>query len=273
MSGKILLCTDLDRTLIPNGAEPESPTARERFAAVAARPEVVLAYATGRHRELVASAIEEYDLPRPCFVIADVGTTIYEIHEGAWRSWPEWIAELELHWGPKSAVEIRRELAGLEQLALQEDSKQGLFKISYYGPGKAGPWLEEVEERLGPESRAVFSQDDAGHGLLDVLPATAGKLAAIGFLRAQLEIELGRTVFAGDSGNDLEVLASEVPAVLVANATEALQRRTLELAAASGQADRFYLARGDFRGMNGNYSAGILEGLVHFLPEAAAWFE
>ncbi|MEJ2621733.1 MAG: haloacid dehalogenase, partial [Candidatus Thiodiazotropha sp.] len=31
MSVKLLLCTDLDRTLIPNGSQPESAGAREAF--------------------------------------------------------------------------------------------------------------------------------------------------------------------------------------------------------------------------------------------------
>jgi hypothetical protein len=28
-----------------------------------------------------------------------------------------------------------------------------------------------------------------------------------------------------------------------------------------------YLPQGNFFGMNGNYAAGVLEGLVHFIPE------
>ena len=31
------------------------------------------------------------------------------------------------------------------------------------------------------------------------------------------------------------------------------------------------MAKGDFLGMNGHYSAGILEGLVHFFPGTRAW--
>jgi hypothetical protein len=31
--------------------------------------------------------------------------------------------------------------------------------------------------------------------------------------------------------------------------------------------NRLYLPRGNYLGMNGNYAAGVLEGLVHFIPE------
>ncbi|GAB1234429.1 hypothetical protein UT5_08230 [Ferrigenium sp. UT5] len=72
-----LLCSDLDRTLIPNGVQPESPGARNIFRRLVARDDVQLAYVSGRHRELIAQAIAEYDLPEPDFVIADVGTTLY----------------------------------------------------------------------------------------------------------------------------------------------------------------------------------------------------
>ena len=48
MNGSILICTDLDRTLLPNGNQPESPDARRRFACFAAREEVRLAYVTVR---------------------------------------------------------------------------------------------------------------------------------------------------------------------------------------------------------------------------------
>lgn len=37
------------------------------------------------------------------------------------------------------------------------------------------------------------------------------------------------------------------------------------------QNDGLYLARGDFMGMNGNCSAGILEGVAHFIPQVKLW--
>jgi len=44
-----------------------------------------------------------------------------------------------------------------------------------------------------------------------------------------------------------------------------------EAAQAAGWADRLYIAQGGALGMNGNYSAGILEGVLHYVPEAKAW--
>ncbi len=72
----LLLCTDLDRTLIPNGAQPESPQARGRFNGLVRQPHITLVFVTGRDRGLVEQAIGEYGLPSPEFVIADAGSSI-----------------------------------------------------------------------------------------------------------------------------------------------------------------------------------------------------
>ena len=42
MPKRILICTDLDRTLLPNGKQPESPGARAAFTRLVSRPEVTL---------------------------------------------------------------------------------------------------------------------------------------------------------------------------------------------------------------------------------------
>ncbi len=78
-------------------------------------------------------------------------------------------------------------------------------------------------------------------------------------------------VFGGDSGNDLTVLTSGIQAVLVKNASTRIQQTAVEILAQKGQLNKLYLARGQFMGMNGNYSAGLLEGIAHFLPQTLNW--
>ena len=78
-------------------------------------------------------------------------------------------------------------------------------------------------------------------------------------------------VFCGDSGNDLEVLASPVPAVLVANAQPEVRTEALQRAKQAGCEDRLYVARGGYLGLNGNYSGGMLEGIAHYHPEISDW--
>lgn len=273
MLDSILLATDLDRTLLPNGTHPESPGARTRFRQFVARPEVMLVYVTGRDRELVIAAIAEFDLPQPHFVIADVGTSVYEIRDSDWRLCDDWHQKLAATWHACGAAQLAAVLADLPGLRLQEAAKQSALKLSYYTAALDEPaaLLAEVQVRLasaGAATHLVWSVDETtGTGLLDVLPAGAGKRQALEYLRSQLGIALDKTVFAGDSGNDMEVLVSDMPSVLVANAHDAVRAEAVR----RGDGNTLYLARGGLAGMNGCYSAGILEGVMHFLPETRNW--
>jgi hypothetical protein len=55
--------------------------------------------------------------------------------------------------------------------------------------------------------------------------------------------------------------------VIVANASADLIRQARQLASEAGTTPHLYVAKGGYQGMNGNYSAGILEGLAHFHPQ------
>ena len=273
---RLLLCTDMDRTLIPNGEQPESPGARELFHRLVRQPNVTLAFVTGRHRELVQEAINGYQLPQPDYVIADVGSTIYEIKAGNWAGWERWEQELGMSWGADTSARIQSLFSAFKELQLQEPEKQGRYKLSYYlsAPDSFTGLEKEMYSRLdqaGIQASLVWSVDEmTAAGLLDVLPATATKQHAIEFLMKSLGFGLDNTIFAGDSGNDLAVLVSPIKSVLVANASDQVRRKALEDAKAVGQSDALYLAHGYFYGMNGNYSAGILEGVMHYLPQVDA---
>lgn len=279
MPQRLLLCTDLDRTLLPNGSQPESPGAREHFTRLAARPEVCLAYVSGRHRGLVAEAISAYRLPWPDWVIGDVGTTIYRIDAGEWRHWPAWEKDIAGDWRGLTGDDLQPWFSDMPALQLQEAAKQNRHKLSYYLSlrADAGAVRREMAQRLAARdisASLIYSIDEAAAvGLLDVLPAHATKLHAVEFLMRQQGFDYSNTVFAGDSGNDLPVLASRVPAVLVANASGEIAEQATILAAQQGNRATLYLAQGGFLGMNGNYSAGILEGVAYYHPETHIWME
>jgi HAD superfamily hydrolase (TIGR01484 family) len=268
----MLLCTDLDRTLLPNGVQPESARARGLFADLAARREVVLAYVTGRHLGLVQRAIGNYRLPLPDFVISDVGTRIYRRPHGPWELDTGWEQEIDSDWGGKGHRQLRALFADLNTLRLQGADRQNRHKLSYFVPLQTDveALLHTMQQRLAVENvqaELIWSIDEpAGIGLLDVLPASATKLHAVEFLRRELGLDYADCLFAGDSGNDLPVLASAVPAVLVANASAEVREAALHAAREHGHEDRLYLARGGLLEMNGNYSAGILEGVEHYHP-------
>jgi len=273
----ILLCSDLDRTLLPNGPQPESPQVRALLRRMAERPEVKLAYVSGRHHELLREAIDSYQLPEPDYAITDVGTRIYTSNDGHWQDWDAWETEIGPDWNGQKHDELAELFADLTALTMQEAEKQNTFKLSYYVAldTEYAALIEDMSLRLtyaGIRANLIWSVDELEHmGLLDVLPASANKLHAIRFLIDTLNIPASRTLFAGDSGNDLDVLTSGMQSVLVANAAQDIREAALQAVREAGHQETLYLAKGSFLGMNGNYAAGVLEGLAHFFPETAAW--
>ena len=269
MPQPLLLCSDLDRTLIPNGPEPESPEARPCFRAFAERPDTLITYVSGRHKALIQQAITEWELPTPNYAIGDVGTTLYRIKNNQWRSLEAWEQAIAPDWMGHTGETLAEQLADLPHLRLQEREKQNRFKLSWYLPLTVDhqPLLDEIDQRLrasGVKANLIWSIDELENtGLLDILPASANKLHAIRFLIKQLGLPDERTLFSGDSGNDLDVLTSGLPAILVRNASDEIRDEALR---AAPDPSRLYLARGGYKGMNGNYAAGVIEGIAHIHP-------
>lgn len=280
MKMNILLSSDLDRTILPNGTQPESPQARIKLRQFASRPEVTLAYVSGRHEALIRQAISQYRIPLPDYAIGDVGTTIYEIHNQDWQPWHEWSQAIASDWNGATNVDLARLFAELSELRMQEHEKQNTFKLSYYARSDLDhrALINEMYAILTKHevnASLIWSVDEAVNvGLLDVLPASATKLHAIQFLIERKGFNPLDTVFAGDSGNDLPVVTSgEQQSVLVKNAHPEVIEAAIKALREKAAEDKLYIAKGGFLKMNGYYSAGVLEGVAHFLPQVGNWLE
>ena len=279
MNNNILLCSDMDRTILPNGDQDESPQVRSVFSLLVDRPEIQLAYVSGRDKGLIQSAIAEYDLPLPDYAVGDVGTTIYELTVRSWNPWESWFEEIAKDWKGLEHEDLHSLLEGFDDLTLQEQEKQNRFKLSYYtDEGIEGQRLvDEMKQHLssqGLNCRIIWSVDEQRRlGLVDVLPHRASKMHAIRYLMDQKGYLETRVVFCGDSGNDLDVLTSDIRSVLVKNASKEVRRNALESVAENGRSETLYVAQGNFMGMNGNYTSGVLEGLAHFEPAVLPWIK
>ncbi len=269
---KLLLCTDMDRTLLPNGTHEASPGSLDYFSVFVHHEKVRLVYVTGRHLSLVTQAIDDYDLPTPDYVISDVGTKIYQRNDEGWVALKAWTEHIKKDWRGTTHDDLKKTFDDLKSLTLQADDKQSTFKLSYEVDldVDVDSLLVCMNKRLGDqgvEASLVWSIDEQeGIGLLDVLPRNATKFHAIEFLYETIGYELGEVLFCGDSGNDLAVMSSPIPSVLVANASDEIKALAESQACSAGNRQALYLARGDYLGMNGCYSAGILEGVWHFMP-------
>jgi len=269
---KLLLCTDMDRTVIPNGMQKEASSAREIFSQFCREPAVTLVYVTGRHLSLMSQAVKEYQLPIADYAITDVGTRIYHQKDNQWHPIYAWEKEIDQDWCGVDPAQIHHLVCSIPGISLQEFEKQNSHKISFYIDLKQldeTSCLTLVKQQLAPlniNTNLIWSIDETSNtGLLDILPPKANKLHAIEFLQKYLGYDAQEVVFAGDSGNDLEVLISPIQSVLVANATQELKEQTLSLVKQRSTEQQFYQAV-NTNNNNGNYSSGILQGVMHYLP-------
>lgn len=269
---KILICSDLDGTLLPNKRQPQSEKTLKIFSRFVTENDVMLAYVSGRDKSLIEKAINDFSIPYPDYAIGGVGTTIYTPSNN-WRHWLDWEDEIAKDWNGKKGKDLISILSDLDMLTLQEGEKQNNYKLSFYSKSQVNRDFlrDEILVRLheaGVKASIIWSVDEQkGRGLFDILPERATKIHAIRFLMKKIGYDTTQTLFAGDSGNDLLALTSDLNAVLVNNSSTDLKKEALSIAERKGLHTSLYIARGNFHGMNGNYCGGILEGIVHFFPE------
>jgi len=265
INSKIVLCTDLDRTLLPNGEALEAGNARTIFNKLVMRPEVVLVYVSGRDQALVRQAIQEYQLPSPHYVIADVGASIYRLEHNDWHLISKWQALLAADWHGLSSQQLSQQLINIGSLKLQPQAHQSEFKLSYQLASEknlpqAVADLTHELKRLNINFNCISSIDETKNiGLVDILPQVANKYLAIQFLVDELGIEHKHIVFSGDSGNDMDVLISPFKAILVGNATEEVRNHAQQQVINAGNENTLYCA-------HNNYAAGIVEGVLYYFP-------
>jgi len=173
---RILLCTDMDGTIIPNSPAEESPGARNYFRQLADHEDITLVYVTGRHLELMEEAISDYALPRPDVALVDVGSRIFA-HEGeGWSHLDEWYQAIAPAWNGLVADDLAGIIGRHRGLHRQEAERQHDLKLSYYYDADVKPveLRAQIQARLhqnGVLANLIFSYDElAERGLLDILP-------------------------------------------------------------------------------------------------------
>lgn len=262
-----ILATDLDRTLLPNGHWEADPGAIGLFNDLTKKNNVFVVYVTGRNLNLTEQAIQQFNVRSPDVLIGDVGTTIRKYQDGEWHFDEGWVSHVKHsspHWDNSG---IRKELAGIAGLTEQESEHLNTFKQSYYVVHEnRDAILQAVDERIkGRYSEIIiYSYDSqADKGLLDVLPDSATKQTALEYLAEESGVEKKDVVFCGDSGNDIFPLTAGFCGVLVRNADEQLVNE-VKTVAQSNSALKLYFAKGNFKGLNGYYASGVIEGAYHY---------
>jgi len=262
-----ILATDLDRTLLPNGEWKPDSNAIDLFNQLTAEQNVLVVYVTGRNLDLTEKAIKEFGVRFPDVLCGDVGTSIRKYNNGEWRFDDGWVAHVKRSSPRWSADAIRAAVAGVDGIREQESEHLNQFKQSYYVEhAKNEQILRQIDELVKGKFDEVIiysfdSQD--GKGLLDFLPASATKQTALEYVAEEFGSEKEDVVFCGDSGNDIFPLTAGFCGVLVRNADDQLVENVKQ--AMSDNADlKVYFAKGDFKGLNGYYTSGVIEGAYHY---------
>lgn len=257
-----LLASDLDGTLIPPERDEQRLREVAEFVdAVDASVNLMLAYVTGRHLSLALEGIAELGLPSPDWFVCDVGTSVYRSTDAGFEPDQGYRNAMRTAFGGLSGVDVRAAIGAVEGLDLQEEEKQGEFKVSYYTQGRPEPYVETVQSRLDRANATVNlvpSHDPVtDRGLLDVLPAGIAKDYAVRYLHDHSGVDEQRLVYAGDSGNDRAAMLTGFRVIVVGNADEVLKKDLGIEAVVQGIAEKIYFAKHP-------YARGVLEGLRHF---------
>jgi HAD superfamily hydrolase (TIGR01484 family) len=257
-----LLASDLDGTLIP--LERDAKRLREvqdLVAAIESARGLGLAYVTGRHLSLAEEGIAEVGLPAPDWFVCDVGTSVYRRSGDRFEADAAYRAQMRAAFGGLDGTDIRAAIGAVAGIDLQEDEKQGEFKVSYYTDGRHELFVDAVRERLhaaGATVNLVASFDPLSErGLLDVLPAGVAKDYAVRYLHDHVGIGEDQLVYAGDSGNDRAAMLAGFRVIVVGNADATLKEDLFAASAVRGLTDKIYFAEHP-------YAWGVLEGLRHF---------
>jgi hydroxymethylpyrimidine pyrophosphatase-like HAD family hydrolase len=237
-----LLVSDLDDTLTGDAA------ALARFVrAVAATPGLVTAINSSRPLASVDQTLAGFpDAWRPAATIGAMGTEL-RVAGQPLGDWPERFTGWD-----RDAVDQALARLGFEA---HEPALQGPYKVSYTVPAHRQQEAAEAVRATGAAVQIVVS----GQTNFDVLPAAAGKAAAIERLLGYFHLPRATgLIVAGDSANDLAMFELAAQGIVVANASEALR----------GAVDpsRVYFAHSE-------RAAGVLEGLAAWgvaLPDAAS---
>lgn len=235
----LVLATDLDGTFL--GGSPED---RQRFYGwiEANRDRVGLIFVTGRDPGFISDLTARRGVPRPDYVVGDVGTTVASVGPDHLLSpIAELEADIEKAWGIAGS-RVHAALHPIRGLRLQSAAFR--YRASYdMDPDIFDRRALDIVADLGLD--ALISDNR----YFDVLPKGVSKGPTLLRLLAHLGVNNARALVAGDTLNDLSMLSLGLPAVAVGNAEPALIGEIRGL-------DHVHLASGE--GV-----AGIAEAIAH----------
>ncbi len=203
-----ILVADLDGTLL--GAD--AADRRRLHTALARHPEITVVFATGRGMPSVRQALRDPLLPRPGWIIADVGASVIDGVDLA----PIEALQTQLRAGWPGAERVRAALRCFPALTYQDGVAQDGRCSFYLRPEQLTREITAAVQALG--CTWMYSADR----YFDVLPPGVCKGSALVALAREHQWPMASILVAGDSLNDLSLFRLGAHAVIVGNAEPAL---------------------------------------------------
>ena len=204
----VILATDLDGTLLA-GPLSARRYLREFFSGNI--PHAKLIFVTGRGLESILPILNDPMVPKPDYIIADVGATVvhgdtllpvFPLQQGISDLWP----------GTQVVLDALESFTYLERQSVPQERRCSFL----VNEGEISDNLRAVVDALGCE--LLFS----AHKYLDVLPKGIGKGATLRKLCEHLELNHDMVVTAGDTLNDLSMFKEGFSSIVVGGAEPAL---------------------------------------------------
>lgn len=233
----LVLATDLDGTFLGgSGAERNA-----LYTALHARDDVLLVFVTGRDVDFIRELIKQPGMPRPRFIVGDVGTSVYDV-DADFKPVLELETEIAARWNNANERVIAM-LEGEPGLELQPTPFR--HRVSYYY--KPHELRDETVRKIEDAGFDCLTSADL---YLDVLPKGIAKGPTLRRMVEALALPEDKVLAAGDTMNDLSMLDCGLKAVAVGNSED-------RLIAALPDAPHIYRAEG-------HGCAGVLEAIHHF---------
>ena len=204
---------------------------------------IIFGIATGRRLDDALSTLRLNNIPLPDVLITGQGTEIH--YAPNLTEDTAWSRHINHQWNPQAVRDILKEIPGLR---MQPKIHQSSFKISYF-IDPAAVDIQEIRQALLRNEQAVNVIFSFGQ-FLDILPVRASKGLALRWCAEQLGFLLERTLVAGVTGADADMLRGNTLGVVVDNC---------HLAELSDLAniEKIYFS-------NKPHAAGILEAIDHY---------
>ncbi|OGT56859.1 MAG: glucosylglycerol-phosphate synthase [Gammaproteobacteria bacterium RIFCSPHIGHO2_12_FULL_63_22] len=213
----MLLATDLDGTFLAGDAGDR----RQLYRLLANHPGIHTAWVTGRGLETVLPLLSDPLLPRPDYVVCDVGATVIATND--MQPLQPLQSDIESRW-PGEQVVVEG-MSGFEPMVRQDVPQQR--RCSYYcQPGELASMRLAIEAQASLLSCDVLYSADR---YLDILPRDTNKGSTLLALTELLGIAPANVLVAGDTLNDLSMFGVGFRGVCVAESEPALLAATDQL--------------------------------------------